>query len=131
MTDPAVQEQPAAASAGHRLGIWLRIGLMAAGFAGLVVLPFVVPSGRTSTRKDPYVQALNHLLVVELGMRRSVLESHLQWQFRRSDGVEVFGHPDSDSIRLDIRLDGPQPDSQVIAVGDPYFAPFPEPRHLR
>ena len=116
---------------GSRRGTWLRLGLLLLGFAGLIVLPFVVPTGRTRLRKDPYAQALKHFLAVETGMKRSVLESHLQRQFRRSDGVEVFGHPDSDVIRLDIRLDGEQPDSRVIAVGDPYFAPFPEPRHLR
>ena len=119
------------AETGPRLGTWLRLGLLLLGFGGLVVLPFVVPAGRTRLQKDPYVQAISHFLAVEPGMQRSVLESHLQRQFRRSDGVEVFAHPDSDSIRLDIRLDGEHPDSRVIAVGDPYFAAFPEPRHLR
>jgi hypothetical protein len=130
VTELAVLREPSEQSR-NPLGTWLRICLLSAGFLGLLVLPFVVPNERTHTARDPYGQALKHLLVVEPGMIRSVLESHLQRQFRRSDGVEVFGHPDSDHIRLDVRLDGDRPDSRVIAVGDPYFAPFPEPRHLR
>lgn len=131
MTGPVALGRPDGAETGPRLGTWLRLGLLLLGFAGLIGLPFVVPAGRTRLQKDPYVQAIHHFLAVEPGMKRSVLESHLRRQFRRSDGVEVFGHPDSDSIRLDIRLNGEQPDSRVIAVGDPYFAAFPEPRHLR
>ncbi len=131
MTGPVALGRPDGVAIGSRLGIWLRLGLLLLGFASLVVLPFVVPAGRTRLQQDPYVQAINHFLAVAPGMKRSVLESHLQRQFRRNDGVEIFGHPDSDSIRLDVRLDGEQPDSQVIAVGDPYFAAFPEPRHLR
>jgi hypothetical protein len=126
----AALRNPPAPAAGL-VGTWLRLSLLAFGFIGLLVLPFVVPNGRTRSVRDPYGQAVKHLLAVEPGMIRSVLESHLQRQFRRTDGVEVFGHPDSDSIRLDVRLDGDRPDSRVIAVGDPYFAPFPEPRHLR
>ena len=64
-------------------------------------------------------------------MTRSVLESHLHFFIRRTDGVEVFSHPDTDVLRLDVRLDGPGPDQHVIAVGSPYLSFFPDPDHLR
>ena len=109
----------------------LRAGLLLAGFAALVIAPFIVPSARTRDARDPHGAAVLHLLAVEPGMRRSVLESHLRLAFRRPDGVEVFTHPDSDVLRLEVRLDGPAEDARVTAVGDPYLAPFPQPNHLR
>ena len=106
-------------------------GLLLTGFVALVIGPFFLPRGRTTEARDPIAQAVTHLLAVERGMTRSVLESHLHRCFRRSDGIEVFAYPESDFVRLDVRLDGPQPNAQVIAVGSPYFAPFPQPDHLK
>jgi hypothetical protein len=115
-------------ASGVRAG--LRASLLVAGFAALMVAPFVVPQGRSRTARDPLAAAVLHLTAVEPGMRRSVLESHLHQVTRHSDGSEVFCHPDSDFLRLDVRLDGPGPDATVIAVGDPYLAHYPTPRHL-
>lgn len=109
----------------------LRAGLLLAGFAALVVAPFLVPSPRTRAARDPHAAAVRHLLAVEPGMRRSVLESHLRFYYRRQDGAEVFTHPDSDLLSLEVRLDGPGQDARVTTVGDPYLAPFPQPNHLR
>lgn len=108
-----------------------KAALLVAGFAALASGPFVLPRGRTRVDVDPYAQAVVHLLAVEPGMRRAELESHLHRCFARSDGVEVFAHPDSDFVRLDVRLDGPGPDARVIATGSPYFSHFPQPDHLR
>lgn len=108
-----------------------RAGLLLAGFAALVIGPFFLAQGRTRVARDPFAQAVTHLLAVEPGMQRSVLESHLHRCFRRSDGVEIFAYPDSDFVRVDVRLDGPESSAKVIAVGSPYFAPFPQPDHLK
>ena len=105
--------------------------MLLAGFAALALAPFILPQGRTRVARDPFAQAVTHLLAVERGMTRSVLESHLHRCFRRSDGIEVFAYPDSDFVRLDVRLDGPLPNATVIAVGTPYFAPFSQPDHLK
>lgn len=109
----------------------LRAGLLLAGFAALLIAPFVVPRARTRAARDPHAAAVKHLLAVEPGMRRSVLESHLRFYYRRQDGVEVFTHPDSDLLCLEVRLDGPGENALVTAVGDPHLAPFPQPNHLR
>lgn len=109
----------------------LRAGLLLLGFAALLVAPFVIPHGRSRVARDPHLAAMIYLLEVEPGMKRSVLESHLHSFTRRQDGVEVFSHPDSDALRLDVRLDGPDPGSRVIAVGSPYISYFPEPDHLK
>lgn len=106
-------------------------GLLLTGFAALIIGSFFLPHGRTKITRDPYAQAVMHLLVVEPGMTRSVLESHVHRCFRRSDGVEVFAYPESDFVRLDVRLEGPEPTARVIAIGSPYFAPFPQPDHLK
>lgn len=108
-----------------------RSTLLLAGFAALAIGPFILPQGRTSVARDPHTQAVMHLLAVEPGMKRSVLESHLHRCFRRSDGVEVFAYPESDMVRIDVRLDGPEPTAKVVAVGSPYFAAFPQPDHLK
>ncbi len=108
----------------------LRAGLLLAGFAALLVMPFVIPHGRSRVVRDPHLAAMLYLLEVEPGMTRSVLESHLHFFTRRSDGVEVFSHPDSDGLRLDVRLAGPDSDSRVVAVGSPYLSYFPQPDHL-
>lgn len=108
----------------------VRGALLLAGFAALLVAPFVLPSGRGRTARDPLAAAVLHLAAVEPGMRRSVLESHLHQVTVRRDGSEVFCHPDSDFLRIDIRLSGPQPDATVLVVGDPYLAHYPTPRHL-
>ena len=105
--------------------------LLLAGFAALIIGPFILPRGRTQVARDPYAQAIAHLLEVQPGMTRSVLESHLHRCFRRSDGVEVFAHPVSDFVRLDVRVDGLEPTAPVTAVGTPYFAPYPNPEHLK
>lgn len=110
---------------------WLKSALLLAGFAGLIIGPFVLPHGRTRIQRDPFAQALTEMLVVAPGMPRVALESHLHRCFRRADGAEVFAYPESDFVRLDVRLDGPGEDAVVIAVGSPYFAHFPTPDHVR
>jgi hypothetical protein len=104
--------------------------LLISGFAALIVGAFILPQGRTRLLRDPCAQALMHLLAIEPGMVRSVLESHAHLCFRRPDGVEVFAYPGSEMVRIDVRLDGPQPTARVTSVGSPYFAPFPLPDHL-
>jgi len=106
-------------------------GLLLTGFAALIIGPFFLPNGRTKVARDPYAQAVRHLLTIEPGMQRSVLESHVHRCFRRSDGAEVFAYPNSDFVRIDVRLDGDAPTAMVTAVGSPYFAPFPTPDHLK
>jgi hypothetical protein len=120
---------PAPALAGQVLAA-LRAGLLLTGLAALIVGAIFIPQGRARVLRDPYAAAYAHLLEVEPGMRRSVLESHLHLIYRRQDGVEVFSLPDSDAVRLDIRLSGPQPEAQVTAVGEPYFTYAPRPNHL-
>ena len=107
-----------------------KTALLVTGFIALLAAPFVLPGGRTRLARDPQAAAVLHLLEVTPGMQRSVLESHLRRCFRRTDGVEVFAHPDSEFLRLDVRLDGPEPDARVLAVGDPYLAHYPSPNHL-
>jgi hypothetical protein len=127
--------------------------LLLGGFAALIVGAFILPQGRTRLPRDPCAQALMHLLAIEPGMTRSVLESHAHSCFCRPDGVEVFAYPSSDMVRIDVRFDipansktrkpkgskivgsdvrlvGGEPTDRVIAVGSPYFAPFPLPDHL-
>ena len=108
----------------------LRAGLLLAGFAALIIGAIFIPQGRARVLRDPYAAAYAHLLQVQPGMRRSVLESHLRLIYRRQDGVEVFALPDSDMVRLDVRLAGPQPEALVTAVGEPYFTYAPQPNHL-
>lgn len=109
----------------------LRAFILLLGFAALVVAPFVLPHGRNRVARDPHLAAMIHLLDVSVGMPRSVLESHLHRFSKRPDGVEVFSHPDSDCLRLDVRLDNPGPHGTVIAVGSPYLTYFPQPDHLQ
>ncbi len=104
--------------------------LLLSGFAALIAGAMVLPQGRTRLERDPYSQALAHLLAIKPGMPRSVLESHVHFCFHRPDGVEVFAYPVSDMVRIDVRLDGPQPSAHVTAVGSPYFAPYPQPDHV-
>lgn len=104
--------------------------LLLSGFAALIGGALILPQGRTRLVRDPCAQVLMHLLAIEPGMSRSVLESHAHFCFRRSDGVEVFAYPTSDLVRIDVRLDGPQPGARVTAVGSPYFSPYPQPDHL-
>ena len=104
--------------------------LLLSGFAALIAGALVLPQGRTRLVRDPCAQAMMHLVAIEPGMLRSVLESHAHFCFRRPDGVEVFDYPTSEMVRIDVRLDGPQPTARVTAVGSPYFAPYPQPDHL-
>jgi hypothetical protein len=109
----------------------LRAIVLLLGLGALLVAPFVLPHGRNRVERDPHLAAMMHLLEVTPGMSRSVLESHLHRFTKRPDGVEVFSHPDSDALRLDVRLDDTGPAGKVIAVGSPYLSYFPEPDHLK
>ncbi len=108
----------------------LRCGLLLAGFAALVIGPFVLPTGRTRPARDPFAAAVLHVAAIVPGQPRKEVESRLRRIYRRPDGVEVFASPDSEFLRLDLRFAGPGQEDPVTAIGNPYLAPYPRPDHL-
>ena len=104
-------------------------GMTVGGLALLVVVPLVRPD-RANHPRDPVGRAMLDLLAIEPGMIRDAVDKQAVGLFRRPDGVEVFHHPRSDLLRIDLRFSGPTGTDRVIAVGDPYLAPYPTPNHL-
>ena len=96
------------------------------GFLILAIGAFVVPRGRNRLSRDPVADALTLLREVQIGQPRKVVESRLRnLDLRSGGGVEVFQHPDTDQLRIEIVFSGPGQDDPVIAVGPPYLAQEP------
>jgi hypothetical protein len=108
----------------------LRLLLLVAGFTALVIGPFVIPHGRNRTARDPHAAAIIDLMQIAPGMTRTQVESRLRLVLAFPGGREIFAHPDSDWLRLDVRFSGPAQDATVTALSDPYLGPFAAPRPL-
>ncbi len=104
-------------------------GLTAVGLAALIIVPLVRPD-RAGTPRDAVGRAMQDLLAIEPGMIRDAVDKHAVAVFRRPDGVEVFRHPRSEFLRIDLRFSGSKGTDRLLAVGDPYLAPYPTPNHL-
>ena len=105
-------------------------GLTILGVVALVVVPLVRPD-RTNHPRDPVARAFLDLLAIEPGMIRDVVDKHAVFVFRKPNStIDIFRHPRTEFLRLEIRFSGPAGTDRVIEVSDPYLAPTPSPRRL-
>jgi hypothetical protein len=100
-------------------------GMTILGVVALVVVPLLRPD-RQGTPRDPVGQAVLDLLQVTPGLDRTATDKIATTLYVRPDGIEVFRHPRSEFLRIDVRFQ----DHRVIAVSDPYLAHFPNPKRL-
>ena len=100
------------------------------GVTALVIVPLVRPD-RANHPLDPVARSILDLSHIEPGMIRDAVDKQAVFVYRRPNStIEVFRHPTSEFLRIDLRFSGPAGTATVINVSDPYLAPYPRPRLL-